>query len=174
MLRYVPQGLLGTLLSILPAVALLLSLSGCGRGGEPTEIRKLAEYGLSVATPTGWSGGGAGGTYEYRSADGSAKLRIAPLDGVASTVGLKDAQLLAGTGVTPVSRNLPPSPTRVGPLSAERGRFTGNDGRVYDVVAVQTPKGIVLFQTSVTADRATSAEVERLFSTVRQSIQLDK
>ena len=174
MLRYVPHGLLGALLSLLPAVALLLSLAGCGRGDDRTEIRKLAEHGLSVATPAGWTGGGAGGTYEYRSADGSARLRIAPLEGATATAGLKDAQLLAGTGVTPVSRNLPPSPTRVGALPAERGRFTGNDGRVYDVVAVQTQRGVVLFQTSVTADRATSAEVERLFTMVRQSIQVDK
>lgn len=173
MVRYVPHGVLGPWLSLLPALAVLLSLVGCGRGDERADIRKLSEYGLSVATPGGWSGGGAGGTYEYRSPDGGAKLRIAPLEGVAAPTNLKDTQLLAGTGVTPVSRNLPPSPTRVGALPAERGRFTGNDGRVYDVVAVQTAKGVVLFQTSVSADRPT-AEAERLFNAVRQSIQVDK
>lgn len=172
MLQSVPRGLLGPWLSWLPALAVLLSLAGCGRGDERGEVRKLAEHGLSVATPAGWTGGGAGGTYEYRSPDGGAKLRVAPLEGAATTANLKDAQLLAGTGVTPTARNLPPSPTRVGRLPAARGRFTGNDGRIYDVVAVQTSKGIVLFQTSLSAERPAS-DAERLFTSVRQSIQLD-
>jgi len=91
-----------------------------------------------------------------------------------TTIGsLKDPQLLAGTGATLVSRNLPPSPTRVGKLAAERGRFTCNDGRVYDVVAVQTAKGVLLFQTSVSADRA-AEESERVFNAIRHSIQPDK
>ncbi len=170
--RYVPRGVLGPWLSWLPALAVLLSLAGCGRGDAQGDVRKLAEHGLSVVTPRGWTGGGAGGTYEYRSPDGGAKLRIAPLEGAAVAT-LKDAQLLAGTGVAPTSRDLPPSPTRVGKLPAARGRFTGNDGRVYDVVAVQTSRGVVLFQTSVTTERP-AYDAERLFNAVRQSIQAER
>jgi hypothetical protein len=154
---------------------LILALfAGCGRGQSRGETRKLDEYALTVETPSGWTGGGSGGTYEYRSPDGTGRLRIAPVEGGASLAGLKDAQLLAGTGAQPVTKVFPTSPTKIGTLSAERGRFAANDGRVYDVVAVQTPKGVVLFQTSVSSERASesSADVEKLFTTLRQSIQL--
>lgn len=161
-------------LAVLLPLVLALLVGGCSRGATKGELRKLDEYALVVETPLGWTGGGAGGTYEFRSPDGTGRLRIARLDGVASAVGLKDGQLLAGTGALPSGRQFPNSPTKIGPLSAERGRFTVNDGRIYDVVAVSVPKGgVVLFQASVAAERANedSAAVERLFTGLRQSIQ---
>ena len=161
-----------TLLAALMPLVLML-LASCSRGPTRGEQRKLDQYALTVDTPAGWTGGGAGGTYEFRSPDGTVKLRVAPLEGATSATGLKDAQLLAGTGATATDRAFPTSPTKIGPLSAERGRLTANDGRVYDVVAVQVPRGVVLFQTSVAASRASdgSGDVERLFTALRQSIQ---
>lgn len=165
-------GAVPALAALMPLVLLLLT--SCMRGPARGEPRKLDEYALSVETPAGWTGGGAGGTYEFRSPDGTVKLRVAPLEGAQSASGLKDAQLLAGTGAAATERLFPTSPTKIGPLSGERGRFKANDGRIYDVVAVQVTRGVVLFQTSVAAERATdgSGDVDRLFTTVRQSIQL--
>lgn len=162
---------LATLAAGLLPILLLLLGGGCSRDAAQGDTRTFAEHGLSVRTPKGWTGGGAGGTYEFRSADGTARLRIGRLDGAAAVGGLKDAQLLAGTGAVATARSLPPSPTKAGPLPAERARFTANDGRIYDVVAVQTSKGVVLFQASVSAEHA-SAEggVESLFAGIRQSI----
>ena len=171
MLRPHVLGGVPALAALLPLVLLLLV--GCARGPTRGEPRKLEEWGLTVETPAGWTGGGAGGTYVFRSPDGTGRLRVAPLDGATSVAGLKDAQLVAGTGATATGRVFPTSPTKIGTLSAERGRFSANDGRVYDVVAVQVPRGVVLFQTSVAADLAAdgSGDAERLFTTLRQSIQ---
>lgn len=172
MTRTSALGGIPALAALLPLVLALL-VGSCSRGPSRGEVRKLDEYALTVETPVGWTGGGAGGTYEFRSPDGTGRLRIARLDGVVSTAGMKDAQLLSGTGAVPSGRQLPTSPTKIGTLSAERGRFAASDGRTYDVVAVATPKGVVLFQASVGAEHATedAAAVERLFTGLRQSIQ---
>jgi hypothetical protein len=157
---------------LLPFLALLFL--GCAKPTEPAETRKLESVGLAIETPAGWTGGGAGGTYEYRSADGTGRVRVARLEGATSPSALKESQLLTGTGAQATSKLFPTSPTKIGALVAERARFSASDGRVYDVVAVQTPHGVLLVQTSVTAERLTQdAEgTERLFTSVRQSIKL--
>ena len=153
--------------ALLPIVLLVI---GCAKPADHGDVRKIEQHGLQVETPRGWTGGGAGGTYEFRSPDGTSRIRIVAVDGPLGS--LKEPQLLSGTGATATSRMLPTSPTRIGSLSAERARFATSDGRVYDVVAVQTARDVVLVQTSVTSERSSSdpEEVERLFRSVRQSI----
>jgi hypothetical protein len=171
MTRSFLQGI-GYLPGLLPL--LLLLFAGCGRGAPRGETRALEPHGLQVETPGGWTGGGSGGIYEFRSPDGTARVRIGPLEGTMVVGGLKEQQLLSGTGVTSVSRSFPISPTKVGPLVAERGRFITSDGRIYEIVAVQNPgHAVVLIQTSVSGEFAKSApeDMERIFSNVRQSIQ---
>jgi hypothetical protein len=154
----------------------------CTRSAPPEpEPRSLARYALRLETPAGWTGGVAGGTYEYHSPDGLGRVRVARLEGAAAVAGLKDLQLMAGTGASPAARIAAPSPTKVGPLAALRARFSGSDGRVYDVVAVQlpaaagAPASVVLVQTSVTSDYAAehNAAVESLFALVRQSLRYE-
>jgi hypothetical protein len=159
----------------------LLSVA-CTRSSSPApETRALDRYALRLDTPAGWTGGGAGGTYEYHGPDGVGRVRVGRLEGASAVAGLKDAQLLAGTGASPAARVAAPSPTKVGPLAALRARFSGTDGREYDVVAVQLPAAagapptVVLVQTSVTADYLAGhgAAVEALFALVRQSLHYD-
>lgn len=162
------------LAGFLPFVLWLLV--GC-RGSPQGEVKKLDVYSIQLETPAGWTGGGAGGTYEFRSPDGASRVRIAALDGVASASGLKDAQLMAGTGATITSKVLPASPTRAGALHGERARFIGNDGRLYDIVALTVPfqgkTTVVIIQTSTSAENASQepVAVDELFSRLRQSIQ---
>ncbi|HEU4412745.1 MAG TPA: hypothetical protein VFS43_46305 [Polyangiaceae bacterium] len=154
----------------------------CSRSSSPgPEPRALERYALRLDTPAGWTGGVAGGTYEYHSPDGLGRVRVGRLEGATGVAGLKDVQLMAGTGASPSARIAAPSPTKVGPLPALRARFSGGDGRVYDVVAVQlpgapgAPPSVVLVQTSVTADYAAehNAAVESLFALVRQSLRYE-
>lgn len=154
----------------------------CSRSSAPgPEPRALERYALRLETPAGWTGGVAGGTYEYHSPDGLGRVRVARLEGASSVGSLKDLQLMAGTGASPSARIAAPSSTKVGPLSAVRARFSGTDGRVYDVVAVQlpaaagAPPSVVLVQTSVTSDYAAEhgATVESLFALVRQSLRYE-
>jgi hypothetical protein len=163
------------LAGFLPLVLLLLV--GCGKSAARGEVKKLDMYAIQLETPAGWTGGGAGGTYEFRSPDGTGRVRVAALEGASSASELKDAQLMAGTGAVATSRVLPASPTRVGPLHGERARFMGSDGRLYDIVALTVPvngkKMVVLVQTSTSAEHASSesSAVESMFSRLRQSIQ---
>ncbi len=155
----------------------------CARSSSPApESRTLERYALRLETPAGWTGGVAGGTYEYHSPDGVGRVRVSRLEGATNVAALKDLQLMAGTGASPAARVAAPSPTKVGPLPALRARFTGSDGRVYDVVAVQlppsapgAPPSVALVQTSVTADYAAehNAAVESLFALVRQSLRYE-
>lgn len=160
---------------LIPLVLLLLM--GCGRSPPRGEVKKLDAHGIQIETPAGWTGGGAGGIYEFHSPDGTGRVRIAPLEGATSATGLKEGQLLAGTGATVTKKLLPTSPLKVGSMTGERIRFATSDRRVYEVLALAVTNGdrrsVVLIQASVSAEYAQQdpAAVEALFSAFRQSIQ---
>ncbi|MCS6898862.1 MAG: hypothetical protein NZX77_03725 [Polyangiaceae bacterium] len=140
-------------------------------------MRRIEAHRLQIETPAGWTGGGAGGTYEFHSPDGTGRVRIAGLEGVSGAVGLKESQLLAGTGATVVKRLLPTSPVKIGVLMGERIRVATSDQRVYEVIALAVPvgekKAVVLIQASVSADHAEKepAAADGLFTMLRQSIR---
>jgi hypothetical protein len=168
--------LVPSLAGLLPLVMFLLM--GCGRSPPRGEVKRIEAHLLQIETPKGWTGGGAGGIYEFHSPDGTGRVRIAGLEGATSAVGLKDAQLLAGTGATVVKRLLPTSPVKIGALVGERIRVATSDHRVYEVIALAAPpggdrKGVVLIQASVSAEHADTAPaaVDALFASLRQSIQ---
>ncbi|HEU4535826.1 MAG TPA: hypothetical protein VFS00_16990 [Polyangiaceae bacterium] len=156
---------------------MLFSVACARSSSSPPEARALERYALRLETPAGWTGGVAGGTYEYHSPDGVGRVRVSRLEGAAAVAGLKDAQLMAGTGASPSARIAAPSAAKVGPLPALRARFAGSDGRVYDVVAVQVPAAggpaVVLVQTSVPAGDAEHRAGESLFALVRQSLRYE-
>lgn len=176
MVRALFSGVPSSLTGLLPMVLLLLM--GCGRSPPRGEIKRVDAYGIQLETPSGWTGGDAGGVYEVHSPDGTGRVRIAPLEGVSSASGLKEGQLLSGTGATVTRRLLPTSPVKIGPMVGERARFATSDRRVYEVIALLVPlgnerKGVVLIQTSVSAEVAERdpSAVDALFSSLRQSIQ---
>lgn len=170
------RALIPSLAGLLPLVFMLLV--GCGRSPPRGEVKRLDAHGIQIETPVGWTGGGAGGIYEFHSPDGTGRVRVAPLEGASSAAGLKDSQLLAGTGATVTKRLLPTSPLKIGQLSGERIRVATSDRRVYEIIALSVPVGerrsVVLIQTSVAADllEKDPAAVDALFSALRQSIQL--
>lgn len=164
---------LGSLAGFLPLVLLLLT--GCAKAPSSGPAQKLGEHGVEITLPSGWTGGRAGGTYEFRSPDGGGRVRVGKLEGATTASGLKDAQLLSGTGATAVKRVLPPSPHKVGALVGERAQFVGGDGRLYEVLALLVPKhGVVLVQTSV-PDGEAGAEgsgADALFSKIRHGVRV--
>ncbi len=160
-------------------VLLLLLLGGCQKSAPRGEVKRLEAHGIQLETPAGWTGGGAGGIYEFHSPDGKGRIRITPLEGATAPSGLKDTQLMSGTGATVTRRLLPVSPLRAGALVGERSRFAGNDRRVYEVTALAVPaaggeRRVVLIQASVSGEHADSdpSAVEALFAGLRQSIQM--
>ncbi|MCU0653844.1 MAG: hypothetical protein MUF64_00660 [Polyangiaceae bacterium] len=164
-----------SLAGLLPLVMFLLV--GCGRSPPRGEVKRIETYHLQLETPAGWTGGGAGGIYEFHSPDGTGRVRIAALEGASSAVGLKDAQWMAGTGATIHKRLLPTSPVKIGALVGERTRVAASDRRVYEIIALSVTlgerKAVVLIQTSVSAEHAEKdpAAVDALFTSLRQSIQ---
>lgn len=167
---------ISSLIGLLPLILFLLV--GCGRSPPRGEVKRLEAYAIQLETPKGWTGGGAGGIYEFHSPDGTGRVRVAPLDGVSTAAGLKESQLLAGTGATVTSKVLPTSPMKIGPVTGERARFAASNGRVYEVIALLVPvsggrKSVVLIQTSVSAEFAQQdpGAADALFASVRQSIQ---
>ncbi len=168
-------GPMPTLAGLLPLVLFLLV--GCTRTAPRVQARRLDLHAIQIETPAGWTGGGAGGTYEFRSPDGAARVRVAALEGAVSATGLKDAQLMAGTGAAVREKIHPASTTRVGELQGERARLRGSDGRVYEVVALAVPqaggrRSVVLVQTSVSAEHASqqASDAEAIFAQIRHSI----
>jgi hypothetical protein len=161
------------LVGVLPALLVMLTVS-CKGPSQPTELRRLEPYGLQLEIPVGYTGGGAGGTFEFHGPDGAGRVRVAKLEGVTTVQGLRDAQLLANTGASVADVMSKPSPAKISGAPAIRGRLLGSDRRVYEVVAIQLPGvGVVLVQSSLpvetTADDAD--EGTRLFAVVRQSLK---
>lgn len=164
-----------SLAGLLPLV--MFFLVGCGRSPPRGEVKRIEAHHLQIETPVGWTGGGAGGTYEFHSPDGTGRVRIAALEGATSATGLKDAQLLSGTGAIVSKRLLPTSPVKIGAMVGERIRVATNDHRVYEVIALAVQSGdrktVVLIQASVSEEHAEKdpAAVDALFTSLRQSIQ---
>jgi len=151
----------------------MLSVS-CKGAARPSDLRKLEPYALQVETPAGWTGGGAGGTFEFHGPDGAGRVRVGKLEGITSLNGLREGQLLAQTGASVADVQSKPSPAKINGISALRGRLLGSDRRVYEVVAIQLPGvGIVLVQASLPADAASddAGEGAKLFALVRQSLR---
>jgi hypothetical protein len=169
------RALFPSLAGLLPLVMFLLM--GCGRSPPRGEARRIEAHHLQIETPAGWTGGGAGGIYEFHSPDGTGRVRIAGLEGASSAVGLKDAQLLSGTGATVVKRLLPTSPVKIGTLVGERIRVATSDHRVYEVIALAVSAGekkaVVLIQASVSSEHAEKepSAADALFTLLRQSIR---
>ncbi len=161
------------LVGVLPALLVMLSVS-CKSTSQPTDIRKLEPYALQLETPSGWTGGGAGGTFEFHGPDGAGRVRVGKLEGVTSLSGLRDAQLLAQTGASVTDVQSKPSPAKINGISALRGRLLGSDRRVYEIVAIQLPDtSIILVQASLPVDAATddAGNGAKLFALVRQSLK---
>jgi len=164
-----------SLTGLLPLVLLLLM--GCGRSPPRGEVKRIDAHGIQLETPAGWTGGGAGGIYEFHSPDGTGRVRIAPLEGASGATGLKEGQLLSGTGATVVKKLSPTSPVKVGSMTGERVRFSTSDRRVYEVVALAVSSGadrrVILIQTSISAEHAERdpGAADALFAALRQSIQ---
>ena len=161
------------LVGVLPALLVMLSVS-CKSSSQPTDLRKLEPYALQLETPSGWTGGGAGGTFEFHAPNGAGRVRVGKLEGVTSLNGLREAQLLAQTGATVTDVQSKPSSAKINGTSALRGRILGSDRRVYEVVAVQLPGvGIVLVQASFPVDTASDegGDGANLFALVRQSLK---
>lgn len=167
--------LIPSLAGLLPLV--MFFLVGCGRSPPRGETKQIDAHHLQIETPVGWTGGGAGKTYEFHSPDGTGRVRIAALEGATSAIGLKEAQFLTGTGATVRKKLLPTSPIKVGTMMGERIRVATSDHRIYEVIALAVSMGdrktVVLIQTSVSEEHAEAdpAAVEALFTSLRQSIQ---
>jgi hypothetical protein len=145
----------------------------CKGSSQPTELRKLEPYALQLETPVGWTGGGAGGTFEFHGPDGAGRVRVGKLEGISSLSAIRDGQLLAQTGANVADVQAKASPAKINGVPALRARLLGTDRRVYEVVAIQMPgAGIILVQASLPESAAADdADGARIFALVRQSLK---